>query len=222
MGNVPVGWLSIALLAGAPSARGAGGPEVDDVPPSAVVDLLEREISRRSVLRGSVSGVFLVLFGALLPSGCRGYPAPPVALHFFSAEEYAIFQAVARAILGLEEDGVDVAAEVDQLVSRMSRRVQRDIHWMLRIFEHGTHLFDLKGKRFTGLARDDQESYLRGWMGSSLGARRMVFRALKLLAALGYYGRADRWSAIGYDGPWLGRRPEERRFSYEKPAPLSS
>lgn len=193
---------------------------IGDDAPSAVVDLLEREIGRRSVLRASASGVLLLLFGAVLPSGCRGYPEPPVPLRFFSAEEYAIFQAVARAILGLEEEGVDVAAEVDALVSRMSKSVRRDIHWMLRIFQHGTHLFDLKGKRFTGLARDDQEAYLRGWMQSSLGARRMVFRALKLLAALGYYGRADRWAEIGYEGPWLGRKPGEPRFSYEKPAPL--
>ncbi len=104
----------------------------------------------------------------------------------------------------------------------MGGTIKRDIRWMLRIFEHGTHLFDLKGRRFTGLTRSDQEQYLRGWMESSMGARRMVFRALKLLAALGYYGRADTWTAIGYDGPWLGRRPEERRFSYEKPAPLST
>jgi len=184
--------------------------------------LFERAIGRRSVLTGSASALALLAFGSLLPTGCRGYPQPPVPLHFFNAEEYAIFQAIARAILGLDDDSVDVAAEVDRLVSRMGGTIRRDIRWILRIFEHGTHLFDLKGRRFTGLARPDQEHYLRGWMESSMGARRMVFRALKLLAALGYYGRSDTWTAIGYDGPWLGRRAEERRFSYEKPAPLST
>lgn len=186
-----------------------------------LLDVLEREIERRSVLRGSASAVLLLWIGALLPSGCRGYPSPPVSLHFFSDEEYAIFQAVARAILGLQDDDVDVAVEVDALASRMGGNVRRDIRWMLRIFEHGTHLFDLKGKRFSRLARADQEQYLRGWMTSSLGARRMVFRALKLLSVLGYYGRSETWTAIGYDGPWLGRRTEERRFSYERPVPLA-
>jgi hypothetical protein len=189
--------------------------------PQAAVDFLEREISRRTLLRGTASGVLLLAVAALLPSGCRGYPEPPVPLRFLSNEEYAVFQAVARAILGLEDE-TDVAAEVDRLVSRMSSRVKRDIHWMLRIFEHGTHLFDLKGKRFTRLARDDQEQYLRGWMQSSLGARRIVFRALKLLASLGYYGLSDTWKTIGYDGPWLGRRPEEHRFTYEKATPFPS
>jgi len=183
-------------------------------------DLFEVEIGRRGVLRGSASGILLVAVAAILPIGCRGYPEPPVPLKFFSDEEYAIFQAIARTILGLEDEAVDVAAEVDRLVSRMGRGVKRDIHWMLRIFEHGTHLFDLKGKRFTSLARDDQEQYLRGWMESSLGARRIVFRALKLLASLGYYGLPDTWKAVGYDGPWLGRKPAERKFTYEKPSPF--
>jgi len=174
------------------------------------------------VLRSGASGMLLLALGAAAPSGCRGYPKPPVGLKFFSDEEYAVFQALARAILGLDDDSIDVAAEVDRLVSVMSSSVKRDIHWMLRIFEHGTHLFDLKGKRFTRLTREDQEHYLRGWMESSMGARRMVFRALKLLASLGYYGVPATWPAIGYDGPWLGRIPAERRFSYEKPAPLAT
>lgn len=192
-----------------------------EVPPG-LRDLLDREISRRSVLRGSASGVLLLLLAGLMPAGCRGYPSPPAPLHFFSDEEYAIFQAVARAILGLEDEDVDVAVEVDRLASSMGRSVRRDIRWMLRIFEHGTHLFDLKGKRFTRLTRQDQEQYLRGWMQSSLGARRMVFRVLKLLAALGYYGMSQTWTTIGYDGPWLGRRTEKHRFSYERPAPLNT
>jgi hypothetical protein len=188
-----------------------------------LVRMLEREIGRRSVLRGSASGLLLFALGGLVPSGCRGYPSAPVPLRFFSDEEYAIFQAVARAILGLGEEGtIDVAFQVDRLAFRMGRSVQRDIRWMLRIFEHGTHLFDLKGRRFTRLSRDDQEQYLRGWMQSSLGARRMVFRALKLLAALGYYGLPETWSTIGYGGPWLGRRVEPRRFRYEKPTPLGT
>jgi len=182
----------------------------------------EREIDRRTLLEAGLSGLVLLGLGALLPIGCRGYPQPPVPLKFFSPEEYAVFQAIARTILGLDADSVDVAASVDDLVSRMTGGVRRDIRWMLRIFEHGTHLFDLKGKRFTGLARDDQEQYLRGWMESSLGARRMVFRALKLLASLGYYGVPATWQAIGYDGPWLGRKPVEERFAHEKPMPLGT
>ena len=87
--------------------------------PSDDLRFLEREIDRRAVLGGGVSGFLLLAFGALLPSGCRGYPQPPVPLKFFSPEEYAVFQAIARAILGLDAGSVDVAASVDDLVSRM-------------------------------------------------------------------------------------------------------
>jgi len=182
--------------------------------------LIEREIGRRGLLRATVSGTILLACAALLPAGCRSYPEPPVPLQFFSRDEYAVFLAIARAMLGLDGEAVDVAAEADRLIAKMDRTVRRDIHWILRIFEHGTHFFDLKGKRFTRLTRDDQEAYLGGWMTSSLGARRIVFRALKLISALGYYTLPATWTAIGYDGPWIGRREVERRLRYETPVAI--
>ena len=179
-------------------------------------------IGRRGLLRASLSGLCLLAVGGVLPAGCRRYPAPPVPLRFFNPQEYAVFQAVARAILGLPDDPPppDVAAEVDRLVAGMDASVRRDIRWILRIFEHGTHLFDLQGPRFTRLERAEQETYLNGWMESSMGARRLVFRALKLLAALGFYARPDSWSEVGYAGPWLGRIEADRRFEYEAASPL--
>ncbi len=184
--------------------------------------LLEREIGRRGLLRASVSGALLLGLGSVLPAGCRSYPSPPIPLQFFSNAEYAVFEAIARAMLGLEDDPIDVSARVDQLVAGMDGTVRRDIRWILRIFEHGTHLFDLQGKRFTRLSRADQEEYLKGWMVSSLGARRIVFRALKLIAGMGYYGAAETWSVIGYDGPWIGRREEERRATFEAPVAVAA
>lgn len=187
-----------------------------------LLEALEQEIGRRSLLQASLSGLALAVIGGLVPSGCRSYPEPPVDLRFFSRQEYAVFQAIGRAVLGLDGEGVDVALEVDRLVAGMDRAVQRDIRWILRIFEHGTHFFDLQGKRFTRLERPDQEKYLAGWMQSSMGARRIVFRALKLMATLGYYRLPQTWRAIGYDGPWLGRREEARLSSYEDPASLET
>jgi hypothetical protein len=186
-----------------------------------VTGWLERDVGRRSFLRGTLSGAALLAAGAVLPAGCRSYPPPAVPLHFFNPQEYAVFQAIARATLGLGNETIDVAAEVDRLVARMDRSVRRDIRWILRIFEHGTHLFDLKGKRFTRLDRASQEAYLAGWMHSSLGARRLVFRALKLLSALGFYGVPETWSAIGYGGPWIGRMPGDSRRAIESAVPLA-
>ncbi len=185
-----------------------------------LLETLNREVGRRGLLQASMSGIALVLLGGILPSGCRRYPEPPVKLRFFSPENYAVFQEISRALLGLDGEAVDVAVEVDHLVAGMDRSVQRDIRWILRIFEHGTHFFDLKGRRFTRLDRKDQEKYLAGWMQSSMGARRIIFRALKLMASLGYYRLPQTWPAIGYDGPWLGRREESRLGSYEDPTSL--
>lgn len=187
-----------------------------------LLELLSRAIGRRGLLRASLSGVGLLALGALIPAGCRSYPEPPVRLKFLRPEEYAVFQAIARATLGLGDERVDVAAEVDRIIAAMDRAVQRDIRWILRIFEHGTHVFDLKGRRFTRLPREDQEKYLAGWMESSMGARRIVFRALKLMAALGYYRLPSTWAALGYDGPWLGRREEARLAQYEEGVPLEA
>ena len=185
-------------------------------------ELLRRSFGRRSLLRASASGVVLLASGSLLFAGCRSYPEPPVVLGFFNAQEYAVFNAIARATLGLGDRKLDVAAEVDRLVARMERSVRRDIRWSLRIFEHGTHFFDLQGKRFTRLDREDQEAYLTGWMESSLGARRLVFRALKLLAALGYYGTAETWGRIGYEGPWIGRIAASSERAIESTVPLDT
>ena len=187
-----------------------------------IFEKLNREVGRRGLLRASLSGLALVALGEILPSGCRSYPEPPVDLRFFSREEYAVVQAIGRAMLGLDGENVDVAVEVDRLVAGMERAVQRDIRWILRIFEHGTHFFDLKGRRFTRLDRENQEKYLAGWMHSSMGARRIVFRALKLMSTLGYYRLPQTWAAIGYEGPWLGRRDEARLFLYEDPASVES
>jgi hypothetical protein len=183
--------------------------------------LLSLEIGRRGLLRASASGLALWGLAVLLPVGCRGYPQPPARLRFFSPEEYAVFQTLAAVMLGLDRSPVDVAAEADRLIAEMDPSVQQDIHWILRIFEHGTHLFDLKGKRFTRLSRAEQERYLEGWMKSSLGARRIVFRALKLVCALGYYTLPQTWMEIGYDGPWVGRRDEKGRFDYEPAVPVA-
>jgi hypothetical protein len=93
---------------------------------------------------------------------------------------------------------------------------------MLRVVEHGTHLFDLKPRRFTRLSPAEQDAYLRGWMESTLGARRVIFRALKTLAALGYYAQTTSFAAVGYDGPWLGRIEARSSFTHEPAVDLGT
>ncbi len=192
-----------------------------------VLDALFGErINRRRFLKRSAGGVALLGLGSLLPAGCTRYPKPPTRLQFLDPREYAIINTVAERLLGAgaigsQPDQIDVGANVDALVANWDKEAQGQLRTMLRVFEHGTYLFDLRRKRFTRLTAAEQDQYVAGWMNSTLGVRRIVFRALKLLVAAGFYREPRAWTRIGYDGPWLGRVDAAARLSPEPAQPLS-
>jgi len=184
---------------------------------------LQFDLTRREILRTGLGGVLLLSFGSLLPTGCARYSATTRPLKFLSRKEFAVVTSAAVRILGLpDERGDDIGGFIDALLADLPPTTQNQARLMLRVVEHGTHLFDLKPRRFTRLSPAEQDAYLRGWMESSLGARRIVFRALKTLAALGYYAQPGSWQAIGYDGPWLGRIEIASTFEHEAPTPLAA
>lgn len=184
---------------------------------------LEVHLTRRALLQTGLGGALVLAFGAVLPAGCARYSPAPRSLKFLTRKEFAVVTQAAVRILGLPEDTQnDVGGFIDGLLYELPPTSQRQARLMLRVVEHGTHLFDLKPKRFTRLSPADQDAYLRGWMESSLGARRVIFRALKTLAALGYYAQPDAWPAIGYDGPWLGRVAADSEVEHEEPVALAT
>jgi hypothetical protein len=126
-----------------------------------------------------------------------------------------------HAMVGPDPEHIDVAARVDALVVEWDADAQSQLRTMLRVFEHGTYLFDLQRKRFTRLKPSQQDDYVAGWMNSTLGARRIVFRALKALTAAGFYQDQRTWSPLGYDGPWLGRIEATARLQPEPARPVS-
>jgi hypothetical protein len=190
--------------------------------------LLGECTDRRRFLKGSVSGIALLGLGSWLPFGCRSYPKPQVPLRFFNSREYAIMNTVAERLLhadgriGPGAQQIDVAVNVDSVVGGWDAGAQRQLRTMLRLFEHGTYLFDLRRKRFTHLSAAQQDRYLEGWMTSTLGVRRIVFRTLKYLAAIGFYRDPRTWRRLGYDGPWLGRVYVAPRVQPEPVVPLSA
>jgi len=183
---------------------------------------LRVDLSRRRLLATGIGGAALLVFGAMLPTGCARYAPPTRRMQFLSRKEYAIVNQAAVRILGLpSEEGPRIGVFIDDLLANLPPTTQGQARLMLRVVEHGTHLFDLKAKRFTRLSPAAQDIYLEGWMRSSLGARRIVFRALKALAALGYYAQQGSWEGIGYEGPWLGRVSVEERPQGEEPVSLA-
>ncbi len=183
---------------------------------------LDAELSRRRFVQTGLGGVLLVAFGAVLPTGCERYSATSGALKFLSRKEYAVATQAAVRILGLPEEARDdIGVFIDGLLADLPPTSQRQARLMLRVVEHGTHLFDLKTKRFTRLSPAEQDAYLRGWMESSLGARRVIFRALKTMAALGFYAQPSSWESIGYDGPVLDHDYPSNGFVAEEPVAIS-
>lgn len=189
--------------------------------------ILGEPLGRRRFLKRSAGGIILLGVGSLLPTGCTRYPKPAAQLRFLNSREYAIMNTVAERLLGTEKaigsgpGQIDVGANVDSVVADWDEEAQGQLRTMLRVFEHGTYLFDLRHERFTRLAPTKQDEYLAGWMNSTLGVRRLVFRALKLLVATGFYREPRAWTQIGYEGPWLGRIEASVRLSPEPAVPLS-
>ncbi|MCC6766018.1 MAG: hypothetical protein IT293_15280 [Deltaproteobacteria bacterium] len=189
----------------------------------ATLEELRVDLTRRRLLQTGFGGALLLAFGSVLPSGCTRYSPVESALRFLTRKEYAVVTQAAVRILGLpDEERERLGGFIDGLLADLPPTSQGQARLMLRVVEHGTHLFDLKPRRFTRLSPADQDAYLRGWMESTLGARRVIFRALKTLAALGYYAQTQSFAEIGYDGPWLGRIEAPSRVTHEAPVDLAT
>lgn len=189
----------------------------------ATLEALRFDLTRRRLLQTGFGGALVLAFGAVLPTGCARYSPIERELRFLTRKEYAVVTQAAVRILGLPDDARDsLGGFIDGLLAELPPTSQGQARLMLRVVEHGTHLFDLKPRRFTRLSPDEQDAYLRGWMESTLGARRVIFRALKTLAALGYYAQDESFASIGYDGPWLGRIEASPRVSHEAPVDIAT
>ena len=190
---------------------------------AATLEALCVDLTRRRLLQTGLGGALLLAVGAVLPSGCARYSPIERPLRFLTRKEYAVVTQAAVRILGLPDEARDdLGGFIDGLLADLPPTSQGQARLMLRVVEHGTHLFDLKSRRFTRLTPAEQDAYLRGWMESTLGARRVIFRALKTLAALGYYAQTTSFAALGYDGPWLGRVEARSTFTHEEPVDLAT
>ncbi len=190
---------------------------------AAALEALRVDLTRRRLLQTGLGGALLLAFGSVLPTGCARYLPTERDLRFLTRKEYAVVTQAAVRILGLPDEArEDIGGFIDGLLADLPPTSQGQARLMLRVVEHGTHLFDLKPHRFTRLSPAEQDAYLRGWMESTLGARRVIFRALKTLAALGYYAQTTSFAGVGYDGPWLGRVEAGSTFTHEAPVDLAT
>jgi hypothetical protein len=136
--------------------------------------------------------------------------APETAgqLLFFGKEEYLVVSAAAARLTGHPpgEPGsgqtVDAALRADTFLGTEDPEIREQIHLLLTIFSSPIAAFILSFK-FSGFLSMDaaaQDSYLEGWMRSSLGFRRTGFQALKRLSMSMHYTDAHSWEEIGFHG----------------------
>ena len=182
------------------------------------------DLTRRRLLQTGPGGAALLAFGWVLPSGCARYSAIERPLRFLTRKEYAVVTQAAVRILGLSDDDRDsLGGFIDGLLAELPPTSQ------------GTSAHDAAG----GRARHPSSSissraashasarpsrtpiFAAGWRARS-ALRRVIFRALKTLAALGHYAQTASFAGIGYDGPWLGRIEATSRVTHEAPVDLAT
>ncbi len=171
-------------------------------------------LSRRKFLTKSLSGMIVLTAAGVLPRKVSAFEPGP-DLQFFSRHEYRLVNAIAQRIVGLHADtgnspNVDIARRADLFLTSEDPEIQRQIHLLLGLFGSPllALLFSVQYTPFLEMEGSEQDSYLEGWMKSSLAFRRTSFVALKRLCMSMYYSDNHSWSEIHYEGMFLpGERP---------------
>ena len=167
--------------------------------------------SRRRFLRRTLFGAAALFVAPALDSRTVfGQIAPESAgqLQFFSSEEYLVVSAAAARLTGHipGEPGtgqtINAALRADTFLAAEDQEIQEQIHLLLTIFNSpiAAFLFSFKFSGFLSMDAAAQDSYLEGWMTSSLGFRRTGFQALKRLSMSMHYTDEGSWEEIGFHG----------------------
>ena len=165
-------------------------------------------LGRRAVLRG----IAVAAGAGLLPAGCSGTPPalhPPAAaaLVVLTPRTYATFTAAAMRIVGprgaplVADRTVDVGVAADAWLARTPALAGPLVQalWLLEL-----GVWPLVGKiaPFTALDGDAQDAVLAECMTSRLELKRAVFRGVRSLALLAFYGSPATRPLTGYPGPF--------------------
>jgi Gluconate 2-dehydrogenase subunit 3 len=171
---------------------------------------------RRRFLRRGLFGGTLLLFAGSLPfvfRTTRRGSAPRAPLKLLSADEHAVFAAVAARIVpgdGADArwpraEALDCAGKVDALMATAHPDVGRDFRRLLRLCESGFVGLLSTGSPgpFTRARPAEQDARLEAWRRSRLAVLRSGYQALKRLADAAYYSSPDVYELVGYPGPPL-------------------
>ena len=167
-------------------------------------------LARRTVLRAIGTGVAM----GLLPTGCSGVPptlAPPPAqaLVVLTPRTYAVFTAAAARLVGprgaplVLDRTIDVGTLADAWLAR-TPALAAPVGQALLLLELGIWPLLDKVFPFTALDGPAQDAVLADCMTSRLELKRSVFRGIRALAMLTFYGSPASRALTGFPGPFGG------------------
>ena len=167
-------------------------------------------LARRTVLRAIGTGVAM----GLLPTGCSGVPptlAPPPdqTLVVLTPRTYAVLTAAAARLVGprgaplVLDRTIDVGTLADAWLAR-TPALAGPVGQALLLLELGVWPLLDKLWPFTALDGRSQDAVLEDCMTSRLELKRSVFRGVRALAMLTFYGSPASRALTGFPGPFGG------------------
>ncbi|MEO7329773.1 MAG: pyridoxal-phosphate dependent enzyme [Minicystis sp.] len=155
---------------------------------------------RRKVILGVTATLLAVCAGIRL----SGYPTlPGWTGAVLSSWEAQVVRAAGEALLAPDVKPAELdalAPRIDRYLAGMPVSVQRDIHGMMVLIEHGTTPLGGRLHRFTLLSPAERETYLSG-LAARGGVLAQAYRGLRDLCMLAWYQQPSTWEALGYEGP---------------------
>jgi hypothetical protein len=165
-------------------------------------------LERRTFLR------LVGLAGAagLLPAGCAGVSdglAPPAAttLRVLQPRTYAVLSAAAMRLVGprgaslVAARTVDVGTIADAFLAR-TPALAAPLGQALWLLELGVWPILAKVRPFTALGGEAQDAVLTECMTSRLDTKRSVFRGVRAIVMLAFYGAPASRALTGFPGPF--------------------
>ena len=164
--------------------------------------------------------VFLVLFvGFMLFLALRlfwGYPRPERDFQVLAPRDVAFLDAAADVFFpggeGMPLSGLeaDLPGYADAYLSELPVQKRRLILALFTLFEQSPLIWPARGlgafRRFSSLDKEQRVKVMEGWAESRLFLWRTAFSALKAVLILGYLGRPESLSSLGFS-----------RWSFESP-----
>jgi hypothetical protein len=171
------------------------------------------ETTRRVFLSRSLRALGALATLPLVAPGCSKSPLAPVPsdLRVFTAGEFEVLSAVADTLVPrggafpVGATDVGLAARIDRFLAAQDPAVVKGLRGALTILEYGGGLLAGRVGRFSRMDAGARTAVLRA-LPHRFETARQIYAGLKQLCLFLFYCTDESWPAIGYDGPWVGRK----------------